>query len=149
MWTSKYTLHRSGIVETISVFLFASALGRWVDCTPSRLRVLLMTIVNNRISVLVSCKTWFVILSFSDPAPTQVFSAVALILGMVENISRGTNILSIERDWVPTPANTAVDAKYPVSYDLTHLNTTTRRIDMLCELLIDRSFGCLYLRIYR
>ena len=94
-----------------------------------------MTIVINRISVLVSCITWFVILSFSYPAPKMVFFAAALILGMVEKLSRGTNILSMERDWVPTLANTCVDAEHPAPYDLTHLNTTMRRIDMLCKLI--------------
>ena len=41
----------------------------------------------------------------------------------------------MERDWVPTLANTSVDAKNPVPYDLTHLNTTMKRIDMLCKLI--------------
>lgn len=132
---SKQTSHYSGIAETVCVLLFASALGRWVDCTSSRLRVLLTTIIVNRISILVSCITWFAILSFSYPAPKQVFFAVALILGMVEKLSRGTNILSMERDWVPTLANTSFDAKHPAPYDLTHLNTTMRRIDMLCKLI--------------
>lgn len=117
------------------MLLFASALGRWVDFTPSRLQVLLITIVINRISILISCIVWFIILSFSYPAPKQVFFAAALILGMVEKLSRGTNILSMERDWVPTLANTSVDANRPAPYDLTHLNTTMRRIDMLCKLI--------------
>lgn len=125
----------NGIAETVCVLLFASALGRWVDCTPSRLRVLLITIVINRISILLSCMTWFVILSFSYPVPKQVFFATALILGMVEKLSRGTNLLSMERDWVPTLANVSIDAKHPATYDLTHLNTTMRRIDMLCKLI--------------
>ena len=132
---SKQPSHCSGIAETICVLFFASSLGRWVDCTPSRLRVLLVTIVINRISVLVSCITWFVILSFSYPAPKKGFFAVALIFGMVEKLSRGANLLSIERDWVPTLANTSVDVQHPAPYDLTHLNTTMRRIDMLCKLV--------------
>ncbi len=127
--------HRSGVAETICVLLFASALGRWVDHSSSRLRVLLTTIIINRISILVSCITWFVILSFSYSTPKRVFFAVALILGMVEKLSRGTNIISMERDWVPTLANTSVDATHRVLYDLTHLNTTMRRIDMLCKLI--------------
>lgn len=53
---------------------------------------------------------------------------------MVEKLSRGTNIISMERDWIPTLANTSVDARHRVSYDLTHLNTIIRRIDMLCKL---------------
>ena len=94
-----------------------------------------MTIVINRISVLVSCITWFAILSFSYPTPKKVFFVVALILGMIEKLSRGANILSMERDWVPTLTNTSVDAQHPAPYDLTHLNTTMRRIDMLCKLI--------------
>ena len=117
------------------MLLFGSALGRWVDCTPSRLRVLLVTIVVNRISVLTSCITWFVILSSTYPAPKQGFFALALVLGMAEKLSRGANILSIERDWVPTLANTSPDAKNPAPYDLTSLNTTMKRIDMLCKLI--------------
>ena len=117
------------------MLLFGSALGRWVDCTPSRLRVLVVTIVVNRISVLTSCITWFVILSSTHPAPKQGFFAVALVLGMAEKLSRGANILSIERDWVPTLANTSPDAKNPAPYDLTNLNTTMKRIDMLCKLI--------------
>ena len=60
---------------------------------------------------------------------------MALILGMAEKLSRGANILSIERDWVPTLANPSVDAKHQLDYDLTHLNTIMRRIDMLCKLI--------------
>ena len=78
---------------------------------------------------------WFIILSFSYSAPKRVFFAVALILGMVEKLSRGTNIISMERDWVPTLANTSIDAGHRVSYDLTHLNTIMKRIDMLCKLI--------------
>ena len=117
------------------MLLFGSALGRWVDCTPSRLRVLLVTIVVNRVSVLTSCITWFVILSSTHPAPKQGFFAVALVLGMAEKLSRGANILSIERDWVPTLANNSPDTKNPAPYDLTSLNTTMKRIDMLCKLI--------------
>lgn len=117
------------------MLFFGSTLGRWVDRTPSRLRVLLVTIIVNRISVLVSCITWFVILSSTYPASKQGFFAVALVLGMAEKLSRGANILSIERDWVPTLANTSPDAKHPAPYDLTNLNTTMKRIDMLCKLI--------------
>lgn len=89
-----------------------------------------MTIVINRISVLVSCIGSFVILFFSYPTTKKVFFALAL-----KKLSRGTNILSMERDWVPTLANTSVDANHPAPYDLTHLNMTMRRMDMLCKLI--------------
>lgn len=47
---------------------------------------------------------------------------------MVEKASRMTNILSMERDWIPILANT--EGK---SYDLTHMNTAMRRIDIACK----------------
>lgn len=54
---------------------------------------------------------------------------------MVEKLSRGTNILSMERDWIPTLANPNLDTATTTPYDLTHLNTVIRRIDMLCKLI--------------
>lgn len=54
---------------------------------------------------------------------------------MVEKLSRATNILSVERDWVPTLASPCVEVTTPTPYDLTHLNTVMRRIDMLCKLI--------------
>lgn len=54
---------------------------------------------------------------------------------MVEKLSRGTNILSMERDWIPTLANPTLDTAKTTPYDLTHLNTVIRRIDMLCKLI--------------
>lgn len=56
--------------------------------------------------------------------------AILLLLGMVEKASRMTNILSMERDWVPILANTK-----GTSYDLTHMNTAMRRIDITCKFL--------------
>ena len=60
---------------------------------------------------------------------------MAVFLGMAERLSRATNILCMERDWVPTLASPCVDASFPTPYDLTHLNTVMRRIDMLCKLI--------------
>lgn len=125
----------SGIAETVCVLFFSSALGRWVDGAPSRLRTLILTIVTNRIAVLVSCIIWLLILSLSGPTSKHVFFAIALVLGMVEKLSRGTNILSMERDWVPTLANPVCNNATRTRYDLTHLNTVMRRIDLLCKLV--------------
>lgn len=54
---------------------------------------------------------------------------------MIEKLSRGTNILSMERDWIPTLANPTLDTATGTPYDLTHLNTVMRRIDLLCKLI--------------
>ena len=122
---------RSGIAETLCVLLFSSALGRWVDRSPSRLRPLLLTIITNRVAVVVSCFIWFLIFSSNVPTQKHILFAVVLVLGMFEKNSRMTNILSMERDWVPTLASTMLGTKF----DLTHLNTVMRRIDILCKLL--------------
>lgn len=122
----------SGIAETLCVLLFSSALGRWVDRSP-RLPALLLTININRITILISCLTWMITLSLSQTTPLHIFFSVALILGMIEKLSRITNTLSMERDWVPILANANNDSMMP--YTLTHLNTVMRRIDMLCKLL--------------
>ena len=50
---------------------------------------------------------------------------------MIEKNSRMTNILSMERDWIPTLASSMLRT----SFDLTHLNTVMRRIDIICKLL--------------
>ena len=54
---------------------------------------------------------------------------------MVEKLSRGTNILCMERDWIPTLANPILNNATRTPYDLTHLNTVMRRIDLLCKLV--------------
>lgn len=49
---------------------------------------------------------------------------------MVEKASRMTNILSMERDWIPILSNIE-----GTSYDLTHMNTAMRRVDITCKFL--------------
>ena len=59
---------------------------------------------------------------------------VILALGVLERLSRLANLISIERDWVPTLATGVVaDKEYP-PYDLTHLNAVMSRIDLICKL---------------
>lgn len=128
-------LNDSGIAETLCVLLFSNASGRWIDNASSRLRPLLLTIVTNRITVVVCCLLWFLILTSEAPTFKQVLFAVVVILGMVEKVSRMANVLSMERDWVPTIANPPIEGMSVTKFDLTHLNTIMRRIDMLCKFL--------------
>lgn len=53
-----------------------------------------------------------------------------LALGVVEELSGKANMLSMERDWVP-----ALRASDGLPYDLTHLNSVMRRIDLVCKLV--------------
>ena len=120
----------SGITETTCVLLFSSALGRWVDRNP-RLYTLFLTIAVNRAAIVVSCLLWFSILSSDVPAQKNALFSLVLILGMVEKNSRMTNILSMERDWIPTLASSIPGAQF----NLTYLNTMMRRIDIFCKFI--------------
>lgn len=125
----------SGIAETLCVLLFSSASGRWIDNASSRLHPLLLTIVTNRITVVVCCLLWFLVLTSEAPTFKKILFAVVVILGMIEKVSRMANVLSMERDWVPTIANPPTEGMSRTKFDLTHLNTIMRRIDMLCKFL--------------
>lgn len=146
----------SGITTDIAITLFASSLGRWVDHAPSRLRTLLTTVSVNRIVVVAACLCWALIIGndartsaplSKDPnAPkldarplavtqfTDVVFLAILALGIIERLSRLANLVSIERDWVPTLANNHAGEKQEVRYDLTHLNAVMSRIDLVCKL---------------
>ena len=57
-----------------------------------------------------------------------------LALGVVERLSRLANLISIERDWVPTLATTVELEKELTLHDLTQLNAVMSRIDLICKL---------------
>lgn len=76
----------------------------------------------------------------AEPRPLEfhnlrdlLFLAI-LALGIIERLSRVANLLSIERDWVPTLAVAGEDSKGPEQYNLTHLNAVMGRIDLICKL---------------
>jgi iron-regulated transporter 1 len=136
----------SGIVRTLASICLSSAVGRWVDQAPSRLKTLLSTISVNRISVIGASIIWFFIVGSDTGAIHERTLTVAgigkaiilkdslfaliLVLGTLENLSASGNILSMERDWVV--AASSPDGR---QYDLTDLNSTMRRIDLTCKLI--------------
>ncbi|KAH7026507.1 uncharacterized protein B0I36DRAFT_366064 [Microdochium trichocladiopsis] len=148
------------IIIYFAMIMFSSSIGSWVDQSPSRLRTLLTTIVCNRGSVIVGSLFWLAILSQRDlllnelprgmdesamffVLPTNktlkgVGFGLAICCGIAERLSASGNLLSMERDWVPTVAarptlDRAAGSKAS-PYDLTHLNAVMRRIDLVCKL---------------
>src|SRR5690349_19896753 len=135
----------SGIVRALASICLSSVVGKWVDRSPDRLRTLLSTISVNRFSVISACTLWFFIVAPENPAgegtledreigglalPTILKSGIfslILALGILENLSASGNMLSMERDWVVRAS--AADGR---PYDLTHLNSVMRRIDLIC-----------------
>ncbi|KAK0104551.1 hypothetical protein ONS95_004839 [Cadophora gregata] len=119
--------------------------GRWVDRNPNRLKTLLNTISVNRAAVIGASILWFFIVT-PNPSPSIItissnevlnplilkssIFALIILLGIFEALSASGNMLSMERDWVVTAA--APDGQ---AYDLTHLNSVMRRIDLICKLI--------------
>lgn len=135
-----------GMVKTGSSILFSSSVGRWVDQSPNRLKTLLTTISMNRISVIGASILWALIFNYDFllggilrphvlGIPTaSIFKAATfgliLMFGILEGLSAAGNMLSMERDWVIAVADS--EGK---PYDLTHLNSSMRRIDLVCKLI--------------
>ncbi|PVH87242.1 hypothetical protein DL98DRAFT_510104 [Cadophora sp. DSE1049] len=138
-----------GIVRTLASICFSSMVGRWVDQNSNRLKTLLSTISVNRVAVIGASILWFFIVApnTSPASPLTLSSAEAsnidapsllkgtiftiiLVLGIFEALSASGNMLSMERDWIITAA--APDGQ---AYDLTHLNSVMRRIDLICKLI--------------
>jgi solute carrier family 40 (iron-regulated transporter), member 1 len=147
---------------TLSVLFFASILGTWVDREPSRLATLISTIMANRISIISACICWIFIVGdkntglrprgstakVNDQNDPEIQSndffyeikvilfVFVLIFSVVERLSRVMNLLSIERDWLPTlsPPHHE-DEGEPSKFGLTELNAVVSRIDLICKLL--------------
>lgn len=149
------TLAISGITTSVAIILFASSLGRWVDHAPSRLRTLLTTVSVNRVVVIAACVCWAIIIrkEESEEVATSTSSAVdsssarplmhrwkdtlfilILVLGILERLSRLANLISIERDWVPTMVAVSIPESEKPGYDLSDLNAAMSRIDLICKL---------------
>ncbi|KAI9814188.1 MAG: hypothetical protein M1827_003354 [Pycnora praestabilis] len=148
----------------ISLITFASSLGRWIDRSESRLRPLLITIVANRCSVIAACFCWFFVVGNRNPNLTKrlisnegaldqetsdagdvagglssdlgrtALFVLVLMLGISERLSRSANLISIERDWVPTLAPPSLEDDPTANFSLTHLNAVMSRIDLICKL---------------
>lgn len=136
-------------MRTLASILFSSSVGRWVDQSPNRLKTLLSTISVNRISVLCASILWIFIVQpvngnssekthaasspFSSSLPPiwkEAIFALVIAMGILEGLSASGNMISMERDWVVTAASPDGQA-----YDLTHLNSAMRRIDLVCKLI--------------
>ena len=135
-----------GISTSVTAICFGSAIGRWIDNGPSRLRTLLTTIAINRCSIISACVLWYLIVG-GRPKPDAAGSVDAtsllqgnmktvafgmlLLLGVTESLSRNANVITIERDWVPVLAPVVT----PTGYNLAHVNAVMARIDMISKLI--------------
>ena len=110
----------------------------------------------NRIVVIAACVCWAIIITEKEheDIPTSTGSAIdssqarplklhrwkdaiftlILVLGILERLSRLANLISIERDWVPTMVAASTPDTEKPGYDLSDLNAVMSRIDLICKL---------------
>jgi iron-regulated transporter 1 len=92
----------------------------------------------NRFTVITASIAWFFIVepgtspdAAKTPSPLKnIIFILILILEIGENLSASGNIMSMERDWVVVASSP--DGR---EYNLTHLNSVMRRIDLICKLV--------------
>ncbi|KAI9855519.1 MAG: hypothetical protein M1813_009747 [Trichoglossum hirsutum] len=107
----------SGLLANLSAMCLSSAVGRWADKHPSRLRTLQTTILLQRLCICLACVGWAFIISVIDNPPLQTLSkggydyprevwlvktaimAAVIVLGMGERLAAVGNMLVMERDW--------------------------------------------------
>lgn len=124
-------------MRTLVSICLLSSVGGWVDNAPDRLKTLVRTISVNRIAVIGATALWLFNVGLGTEnalLATSVLKgtifAFILLFEILESLSAAANMLSMERDWVVTAASPD-----GTPYDLTHLNSAMRRIDLICKLL--------------
>ncbi|KIL71466.1 hypothetical protein M378DRAFT_182891 [Amanita muscaria Koide BX008] len=120
--TSVYALARS-----LSAILFSPAVGRYID-NNNRLVVVRLSIVLQRIAVVVSCVIFWYMLSLEVRWLKASLLAMLTFLACVERLCTVMNKIAVERDWVVVIAGNKAS-------NLKVLNSQMRRIDLFCKLV--------------
>lgn len=123
MAMSIYALFRA-----LAAIVLSPMVGKYIDTRP-RLEVVRVSIVGQRIAVMVSCLAFLFLLSTmkSKSWKTYVGFSVLVVLACIEKLCSIMNLVSVERDWVVVMADGNDD-------QLQMLNAKMRRIDLFCKL---------------
>ncbi|KAH7667506.1 Ferroportin-1 protein [Dioscorea alata] len=122
-----------GVVESSSTALFGSFVGKWVDRL-TYAKVLKLWLLTQNLSFIVAGVTVTALLTCSSLKSTSFSTFLSFVI--LVNLSGAIGVLStlagtilIEREWVVVIAN-----GQPAGV-LTEMNSTIRRIDLICKLL--------------
>ncbi|KEF58886.1 uncharacterized protein A1O9_03729 [Exophiala aquamarina CBS 119918] len=119
------------LVRALAAIVFSSKIGAFID-TANRLDVVRISIVGQRIAVMLSCGLFSISLQSNNVRLADYFAllifALLVILACFEKVFAVMNTVAIERDWVVVIA--AEDDGM-----LQKLNAQMRRIDLFCKLL--------------
>ena len=117
------------LVRAASAICFAPLVGRYVD-QGDRLKVVRLSIVGQRMAVILSCLGFWAlstsVLGFPSLRPLLI--ALLAVLACGEKLCSIMNLIAIERDWVVIVAENS-------RYGLEVLNSQMRRIDIICKLV--------------
>ena len=131
-YASCYALFRSAAAAALS-----STVGGLVDST-NRLYVVRQSIVWQRISVALSC---LILAALSAGAPKSGltlygFFVLITALAGIEKLAFVANTVAVERDWIIVVSDS-------LGVERQGLNSTMRRIDLICKLLAPLGIGLL------
>ena len=117
------------LVRAASAICFAPLVGRYVD-QGDRLKVVRLSIVGQRIAVILSCLGFWALSTGIPGFPNlrPLLIALLAVLACVEKLCSIMNLIAIERDWVVVVADNS-------HYGLEVLNSQMRRIDLICKLV--------------
>lgn len=128
-YASCYALFRS---------LVAACLGSWIGSlvdSRNRLHVVRHSIVWQRVSVALSCLALLGMMKLKEQGMAKfVLFGISVALAGVEKLAYMANTVAVERDWVIVVAAS-------LNADLQHLNSTMRRIDLICKLVAPVGIG--------
>lgn len=131
-FASCYALFRSAAAATLG-----SWIGSLVD-SRNRLHVVRQSIVWQRISVALSCLILAALLS-GEPQNSVLhygFFATIVALAGLEKLAFVANTVAVERDWIIVVSDS-------LGVERQELNSTMRRIDLVCKLIAPLGIGLL------
>jgi len=142
VWHYELTPTPRGITYTISSILCASAVGSWIDRSPTRLPPLLLSISFNHAAIVSGYLCWLfwpflTINEQEDPSPFSNLNkgflfGLILFLDAIQEISHNAARLSLEQDWIPVLVGPITT---DMKYSLTQVNAVMRRIDLLNKII--------------
>lgn len=131
-FASCYALFRSAAAAALG-----SSIGSLVD-SKNRLHVVRQSIVWQRISVALSCLILAVLLAGSAQNRWLLYGLFATITALagVEKLAFVANTVAVERDWIIVVSDS-------LGVERQELNSTMRRIDLVCKLIAPLGIGLL------
>jgi iron-regulated transporter 1 len=131
-YASCYALFRSAAAA-----VFGSWIGSVVD-QKDRLHVVRQSILWQRLPVACSCLILLVMLNSVQQKSLGMYAlfAVSIVLACFEKLAFVANTVSVERDWIIVVADS-------LHIDKQEMNSTMRRIDLVCKLIAPLCIGLL------